>query len=135
MVSLWISVYFGSFLAFLLNMLELERYTGLPWHIHNLSLKWRCLRTQNNKQITINTFYDTVSAPIAVTREEISGRLKIVCETASLYNGMMGDIEYGQDIKRHCGKRRKSRRRINQRILKREDRKQHRFIRTLKVAY
>ena len=46
---------------------------------------------------TISKLYNTVSAPVAVTRYALEERLQSIHDTISLlYNRMMDNIEYGQ---------------------------------------
>ena len=48
---------------------------------------------------TISKLYNTVSAPVAATRDALAERLQSVRETASLlYNRMVENMGYGQEI-------------------------------------
>ena len=47
---------------------------------------------------TISKFCNTVSAPVAATRDALAERLQSVHDTASLfYNSMMENMKYGQE--------------------------------------
>ena len=47
---------------------------------------------------TISKLYNTVSAPVAATRDALAERLQSVRETASLlYSRMMENTEYGRE--------------------------------------
>ena len=47
---------------------------------------------------TISKLYNTVSAPVAATRDALTERLQSICDTASLlYNRMMENMGYGQE--------------------------------------
>ena len=47
---------------------------------------------------TISKLYNTVSAPVAATRDALTERLQSICDTASLlYSRMMENMGYGQE--------------------------------------